>query len=647
MRSKKRFIKSCLLFLPFLCSCFRNTDQSLEDSSFFSSEEESIPQEGLYFSFASRKITLGQNFIQGVSPTIYLNGEEIPLSSLAWTSLYKGDKSFSLYDLLLEEGNYVFKARKNGLSFEKNFEVVKGSPTAAKEKNGYYKISDEERQKYALQNVINAGALGKGKMPSFGEVHLLVIPLTFSDGPSFNENELQAIEKGCFGEKSETGWESLSSYYETSSYGRLRISGVVTESYRSTYTEAGIQKAYNANPSISGKVVQEAVESVFNTHKDWDRTLYDSDKDGYLDGIEIIYKSSRNYYSGNGMGSAIWWNFTSCYTYSEEDVSKPQTRRYLWSNISQLMNGYYSTNIDTHTLVHETGHMLGLNDFYDYNRASYPMGGADMMELNIGDHSAYSKYLLGWVNPMVIDGKLNDFEITLNSFSSSGDCILLRDTAFDPWNGTPYDEYLMLSYYTPTGLNEQDSQGYPEWKLASGYGTGGTYSYRGLQITHVDERLFNKVGSTYDKLTEELTREKYNYTDDVLNTLEVDSNNKIVSDYAYQATSNTNAYSIEVKNHRLVNKSSFKETTLIPASGDGSLFQTTTRSKTCKNLGSSDVLMGLEEYGCQNNGFSMSKMESCFPLKNTFNDGSELEYNFFVSYQSDDKITIRFVKTLN
>ena len=67
-----------------------------------------------YFSYASRKITLGQNFIQGVSPTIYLNGEEIPLNSLAWTSLDKGNKNFSLYDLLLEEGNYIFKARKNG-----------------------------------------------------------------------------------------------------------------------------------------------------------------------------------------------------------------------------------------------------------------------------------------------------------------------------------------------------------------------------------------------------------------------------------------------------------------------------------------------------------------------------------------------------
>ena len=149
------------------------------------------------------------------------------------------------------------------------------------------------------------------------------------------------------------------------------------------------------------------------------------------------------------------------------------------------------------------------------------------------------------------------------------------------------------------------------------------YSYRGLQITHIDERLFNNVGSTYDKLTGRLTKEKCSYTDDILNTLEVDENNQIVTDYAYQASCNTNADSAEVKNHRLVKNSSFKETTLIPASGDGTLFQTTTRSKTCKNLGSSDVLMGLTEYGCQNNGFSMSKINvnvaflsdfSCFLL---------------------------------
>lgn len=646
MYSKKHFIKISFLSLAFLCSCFGDNVNSSSNESSFSSYQESIPEEGLYVSFSTRKISLGQNFVQGISPTIYLNGEEISLSTLAWSSLDKGDKSFSLYDPLLEEGNYVFKARKSGFSYEKSFEVVKGEPSKAKENNGYHKVSDEDLKKYSLQNVSYAGALGEGKMPSRGEVHLLVIPLTFSDGPSFNEKELQSIQKGYFGKKEDTGWESLASYYETSSYGKLTITGEVTETYCSSYTEAGIQEAYNKSQGVAGKLMQEAVESIFSAHPDWDRTIYDSDKDGYLDGIEIIYKSSRNCSSGTGKGSEIWWNFTTCYSSTRANLEKPQPKRFFWSNIKQLMNGYYSPNIDAHTLVHETGHMLGLNDFYDYNHDSYPMGGADMMELNIGDQSAYSKYLLGWVSPLVIDGKLNDFEITLNSFSSSGDCILLRDTTYDPWNGTPYDEYLLLSYYTPTDLNEQDSKGYPEWKLASGYGTGGTYSYRGLQIAHVDERLFSNVGSTYNKLTGNIIKEVCDYTDEVLNKLELDSDNNIIKDYAYQATSNTTAYSSEVKKHKLVSNSSFKETTLIPASGDGTLFDTTTRYKTCKNMGSSEALMGLSEFGCQNNGFSMEKMENCFPLKNTFNDGSELEYNFFVSYQSENEITVRFVKNV-
>ncbi len=648
---KKKTLKTLsLLSVIFITSCAGDVISSSvsSDDGESSSSTESSSQDiegGLFAEFASTNLTLGKTFNEAASPTVYFNGNIIDLDSLTTISLKMGNESFSLDAPLMKTGTYTFLIRKGGNSFYKEFVVTEGNTVTATEGHGYTKVSDEDAKKYALQNVPYAGSLTYGKMPSSGTVNIVVIPVVFKGAKEeyqFTEAELETIEKGYFGEASETGWESLSSYYEKSSYGKLHIQGKVSAVYTSEYTSTQLQNLSLSTEMMvdtTSKVMNAAIEQVFQDNPSWDRKSFDNDGDGFLDGVELIYKTDKKYGSGEE-GSRVWWNFTTYDDGNEENVDCPAPRRYFWSNISQLQTGYYKTNIDTHTLVHETGHLLGLNDYYDSAYDMFPTGGADMMELNIGDHDAYSKYLLGWVNPMAVDGSLDDFEITLNDFESSGDCLLIRNTTTDKWNGTPYDEYLMLSYYTPTGLNEQDSKGYAEWK---GHGTGGTYAYRGLQVFHVDERLYTNVGSTVNS-SGTLTKAVRSYTDDVLSgPKEVDSNGLILKDFAYQATSNTQETSYEVKDGKLLNNSSYKEITLIPASGNASLYKTTSRDGSCK-LGSEDALMGLSEFGAKYNGYSTNKMKSCFTNKTTFNDGSNLEYNFFVSAQTDSTITVRFVK---
>ena len=48
----------------------------------------------------------------------------------------------------------------------------------------------------------------------------------------------QNIQKAFFGTESETGWESLKSYYSESSYGKLNIDGTVTNWYTPKNNEA-------------------------------------------------------------------------------------------------------------------------------------------------------------------------------------------------------------------------------------------------------------------------------------------------------------------------------------------------------------------------------------------------------------------------
>ena len=54
-----------------------------------------------------------------------------------------------------------------------------------------------------------------------------------------------------------------------------------------------------------------------------------------------------------------------------------------------------------YTAIHETGHQLGLTDYY---ANSYTSGtnAAVMMDRNEGDEDCFSKMLLGWISPQVV-----------------------------------------------------------------------------------------------------------------------------------------------------------------------------------------------------------------------------------------------------
>ena len=117
-------------------------------------------------------------------------------------------------------------------------------------------------------------------------------------------------------------------------------------------------------------------------------------------------------------------------------------------------NDYYypigGLKLNASTYIHETGHLLGLDDYYDYYEntgSDEGLGNADMMDSTVGDHNAYSKLILGWVTPTVITSTQT---VSINPFESSGEFLMI----LLDYDGTYFSEYLIIDLYSATGLNK-------------------------------------------------------------------------------------------------------------------------------------------------------------------------------------------------
>ena len=181
------------------------------------------------------------------------------------------------------------------------------------------------------------------------------------------------------------------------------------------------------------------------------------------------------------LGEEFDWAFT---TWHRNGLKKyPHLGTFCWSSIEFAKRGIGCTpNLpDAHTFIHETGHLMGLNDYYDYfNKNESLAGGSIMQDNNICDHDPMSKYLYGWTTPTIVTDKNKEetIEIELRPFESSGDTLLLAPA----FNDTSLDEYILMEYYTPTGINEFDSK--TTYEACPGL------TEPGIKIWHCDKRVY-------------------------------------------------------------------------------------------------------------------------------------------------------------
>lgn len=324
---------------------------------------------------------------------------------------------------------------------------------------------------------------------STGDVKALVIPVNFSDSDiSRNEEQLIYIKNAFFGDKDVVNYESVSSYYHKSSYGSLKLTGVVSDFY--TYNKSSSEIATGSVTSNTRTILGSALRWFYENNPNFDKDAYDCDKDGYLDVVYIVYNHP---FDASGE-SDIFWAFADHSKKEENNILEgPYASTYVWISYDFLESENYLS--DTNVLLHETGHVFGLTDYYNNSPTGtyQPTGYLDMMDTNLGDHTGFSKMLLNWVTPKVVT---KPGEITLRSFSTSGDLLLLPTSR--GYNNTPYDEYLLVEFYTPTGLNNyfiNKQYSFLSGDVQTDFIFPDVY---GVKVYHVDARLgyFSMKGST-------------------------------------------------------------------------------------------------------------------------------------------------------
>lgn len=310
------------------------------------------------------------------------------------------------------------------------------------------------------------------------EQHVLVVPFGFTESQWVDRQTTENLEliriafEGTQEEVDEaSGWMSVQGYYDMSSYGKANTTFDVVNTWciydgAAESLGGGYNAAVYAAKWYKEEYAKENHGSLGTDAKPI--TYYDADKDGVIDAMWCIYSHST------GDVNSDWWAYVSHYPVKNASASDPQVSTFGWAGIDT-----FEGTVDAHTFTHETGHIYGLADYYDYNSSWAPLGGIDMMDHNVGDHNAFSKFTLGWVNPWVVD---KPGQIVLRSFSTSGDCFIIPSGNY---NGTAFDEYLMVELVSPNGASEKD------------YKKGNGYTKPGIRITHVDARVYSTNRSTY------------------------------------------------------------------------------------------------------------------------------------------------------
>lgn len=122
-----------------------------------------------------------------------------------------------------------------------------------------------------------------------------------------------------------------------------------------------------------------------------------------IDGVWLVNSAGIKAYSSDDFWAFTYWDINNPDASSGYDVENPMAVPYCSASYKFLENGGYNGKPDSHTMIHETGHLMGIEDYYTYDKGGWgPAGGGDMMDQNVGDHDAFTKrFMVGPIHIML------------------------------------------------------------------------------------------------------------------------------------------------------------------------------------------------------------------------------------------------------
>jgi M6 family metalloprotease-like protein len=331
------------------------------------------------------------------------------------------------------------------------------------------------------QGVLGLPPGSQNVLKSEGTPKVLALLLSFPEYQASQTREF--INAKLFQDGGQTEWpyESLRNYYRRSSYNMLDIQGNTLGWYTTSYPRNSIAQTTTARENL----IKEALR--YYDSQGHDFSQYDNDGNGVIDYFLVIWTGPDN-----GWGN-FWWGYQTTFADSSFmlDGKSFYRTRYSWQWESRPYPGTFTARV----AIHETGHALGLPDYYDYDSTVGPkggLGGLDMMDANTGDHNCFSKMLLDWISPQVFN--YGTRPSALGASATTQDALILMP---EFTSANPFDEFFAVQnrfraendFYLP-------GDGLLIWHVDARL-SGGNFLYNNSYTSHKLLRLMEADGQEH------------------------------------------------------------------------------------------------------------------------------------------------------
>ncbi len=314
-------------------------------------------------------------------------------------------------------------------------------------------------------------------LPTTGQSRVFALLIDFRDHEG--QNARSAFQSRLFGSglASAFPYESLRSYYQRSSYGQLDIQGSTLGWYRVPHDRQHVSETDGGRESL----IRDAIEHFDEEGHDFSQ--YDNDGNGEIDYFLVFWAGPH------GEWNEFWWGYQVFYQDSSFVVDGKRLGAYSWQWEAWEVGDPFTPRV----AIHETGHALGLPDYYDYDDSVGPDGGLgdlDMMDGSTGDHNCFSKYVLGWINPEVMNEGAQDFALMPSDEEPDAAIFMHGNPQTDP-----FGEYFMVQHRRREG-NDEDlpNQGLLIWHVDARLDIYGSFRYDNSYTDHKLIRLMESDG---------------------------------------------------------------------------------------------------------------------------------------------------------